>query len=640
MKKLFLLSGLLALGMTVNAQQSKMVLYEEFTGENCPPCAQTNPALDALMTQNASRIIKIQYQSPIPSAGPIYQQNTSVVQSRISYYGVSFAPWGEMDGAIPAGIAGQQNPNHPAYVVNSPSVIDSAYNAGSPFTIDISSYSISGGNVSATINVTANQAVTASNLKVRVALVESLEFASAPGSNGETEFPNVVRDMYPNTTGQSAPSTWTNGQSQAFSISGNVPSYVDLNNQHFLVVWIQDDGNKEVLQAARTYPPNDVASMGVTSSGTNGLNCGLPYTATNPTVTISNQGSNNLTSATIYYKEAGASSWQSQNWTGNLALNQTAQVALPNITITEAGMTGIIDSVGNPNGTTDAIKGNNTSSVSITALANTNGVSLPVSNDLENGNNGWVPYAAPGDMPLVIYSSQSNVGYNSSAHFLMYRCYQLQSGSGYYILPFSDLPGGAKALDFYVAYAQYDNNGTPFGNDKLEVVYSTDCGQSWTSVWNEAGASLATVSPSAAEFIPSGNSDWKLKSVDMSNVPNGAQIALRATSDYGNNLLVDNIQLRTGPTTAIEKVVANANSLNIYPNPVNNNLNIDLDLVKSASVTFSIVNVLGQQVSNVTKDLMQGKNSISLSASSLAAGTYIMNIKTDAGTLHRKFIKK
>lgn len=641
MKKSLLLSGLLAVGVTLNAQQ-RLVLYEEFTGENCPPCASTNPPLDALMESgnNPTKILKIQYQSPIPSAGPIYNAFTTVTDNRLAYYGVNFAPWGEMDGAIPPGMSGQQSPNHPGYVVQDPSTITTAGAVATPFTITISSYSISGGNISATIGIESSQTVSNTNLKLRAALVETLNYTTPPGTNGETHFPNVVRQMYPSADGQTIASSWSSGQSNSYTISGAVPSYVDLDNEHFLVVWIQDDGDKSVKQAARTYPDVDVISQDIAASGLDGLHCGLPFTVNSPSVTIRNGGNQTLTSATIYYKEANASTWQSQTWTGSLELNQTADVTLPNIDVTTAGITGIIDSVAMPNGTTDEVKGNNTSAISFSVLADANGQAMPVSNDFESSNPEWVPYAGANGYPLNRYTG-SGIGYNGSNGFLHYPCYQLADGTaGYNILPFTSVPSGPKAIDFYVAYAQYLNPQTnnPEGNDKLEIVYSNDCGQSWTSVWNKSGADLATVDATSQNFIPSNDDQWQLYSVDVSSIPDGAQIAIRATSGYGNNIFVDNVNLHTG--LGIDDLVSN-NSLQLFPNPVNDKLSVKLDLKESATITFTIFNILGQQqLNSVEKELTKGDNMISINTNALASGVYFLNISSDAGTLQQKFVKK
>lgn len=67
MKKTSILLGLLAASFFASGQ-TRMSLYEEFTGENCGPCAATNPGLNTLLNANASQVIAIKWQVPIPSA--------------------------------------------------------------------------------------------------------------------------------------------------------------------------------------------------------------------------------------------------------------------------------------------------------------------------------------------------------------------------------------------------------------------------------------------------------------------------------------------------------------------------------------------------------------------------------------------
>ena len=68
MKKNILLTTLMIAGMTAFAQTPRLSLCEEFTGENCGPCAGTNPGLQTILNANAAKIIAIKWQVAIPSA--------------------------------------------------------------------------------------------------------------------------------------------------------------------------------------------------------------------------------------------------------------------------------------------------------------------------------------------------------------------------------------------------------------------------------------------------------------------------------------------------------------------------------------------------------------------------------------------
>ncbi|RYZ42470.1 MAG: Omp28-related outer membrane protein, partial [Sphingobacteriales bacterium] len=568
MKKSLLLGGLLATALFANAQQ-RMVMYEEFSGENCGPCAAANPGLWTLLTTgtNPSRVMLIKYQSPIPSGGPIYFQNTTDPDARRTYYGVNSAPNARMDGLVSPG----PNGGHPADL--NQTFIDAATAIAAPFNITVSNV-VSGTSLTSTINVAAVAGYTGTNVKLRAALVETLIYATPPGTNGETDFHHVVRKMYPSADGQAIPNTWTNGQTGTYTFTGTIPTYVDRTHELFVVVWIQNDGDKKIAQTAKSsnlpLPVSDVGSSAITVPGMSGqLTCGVSNIT--PKVTLKNTGTSALTSAQIYYRVGTTGAWSVQPWTGNIAANNTQDVTITTPIPGAVGYVAIQDSVAMPNGIADINPANNNSGTSLSVVANTNGAALPVTTDFETGATSWVPYAEAGKYPLFV-TTVTGKGYDASNTMLAYPCYQLQAGQvGLNVLPFANIPTGPKAIDFYVAYAPYTGQGG--GDDKLELVYSTNCGQSWTSLWSQAGSTLATAPGTTASFIPSGNSQWQKRSVDVTAVPANAQVAFRATSQFGNNMFVDNVNFRTGAATGIEEFVSGAQA-SLYPNPATDQVTV------------------------------------------------------------------
>lgn len=247
MKKTIILILVFA-ALALASQAQRLVLVEEFTGENCGPCADENPRLNSLMNANTTKALLLRYQSPIPSAGPIHNQYPSGVMARLNYYGCYFAPWGEVDGREVG--SGQ----YPAYVAQiSQASIDAASAVPSPFSILLSTaYNSAKDSLVITVKITASSAYTASGLKLRLALAETLHFTTAPGDNGERHFEHVVRMLYPDASGTTLPDTWTAGQSQTFTMTGPVPAYVNKSNALLMAAWVQKDATKEVLQAQRT----------------------------------------------------------------------------------------------------------------------------------------------------------------------------------------------------------------------------------------------------------------------------------------------------------------------------------------------------------------------------------------------------
>jgi len=100
-------------------------------------------------------------------------------------------------------------------------------------------------------------------------------------------------------------------------------------------------------------------------------------------------------------------------------------------------------------------------------------------------------------------------------------------------------------LTFDVAYAAY--NATSF--DGLQVLVSTDCGLTFTSVYNKTGATVAagnlpTAAATTALFTPTA-AQWRNETINLTPYIGNPKvvIAFKNLANYGNRLFVDNINL-------------------------------------------------------------------------------------------------
>lgn len=633
MKKLLLLCGFALLTAGLSAQE-RLVLYEEFTGENCGPCAAANPGLMQLVN-NYDDVLIIKYQVPVPNGGPIYAENTADPQARMSYYGVNFAPYGRIDGAI---VGAGESAGHVG--LTTPQMLTDAASVPTTVDVEIVNYNrvLGSTTVDFDVKVTSTVAQNFSNAVVHVALLESLFFNSPPGTNGETEFYNVVRKMYPNAQGQALQTTFTANESQTFTISAQIPTYVDPNSTDLrFVAFAQDNSNKKVLNADVTRTiEKDAYSLSLSSPFVGELLCGAVSDVA-PISKFRNVGSETITSADFYYRTTDGtttSNWVSGQWTGTLEPGKSTTFDFTGGLEGMIGRFAIQDSIGMINGVAtenDIMKSSSNILVSLKTDAEDlfpYATTLEVAADRE----AIMSSGINGGMPFNIYTG-NGIGYDQSSYFLAYLNYNLAPGSqGVAVLPYMEIPTGEKALDFYVAYAQYSNE-----NDKLEVVYSTDCGSTWTSIWSKQGQELATTSPKTSQFIPNSNNHYRKEEVDITDVPDGAYIGFKATSDYGNNLFVDNINLRTGGVST--KELMNDTKLMVFPNPTNAdiNLKIESDLTGKASVV--IHDVLGRQVHESNVDLNGSSQIVNLAVSHLSAGIYAVQLITEKGTQQLKFTK-
>jgi hypothetical protein len=187
-------------------------------------------------------------------------------------------------------------------------------------------------------------------------------------------------------------------------------------------------------------------------------------------------------------------------------------------------------------------------------------------------------------------------------------------------------------LKFDYAYAQYSSE-----NDRLQINISDDCGATWTTVWDKSGDNLKTTAPvGSGNFFPDAT-QWASANVDLSayDGKTGVIVSFKAISDYGNNLYFDNINVYNSTTVGIEAPVAN-NSVSVYPNPAENQFNINLELADNSNVSYSIINNIGQTVLSADLGNLSAGNQIQkINISELAQGIYMVQVNVN-GTITTK----
>lgn len=80
---------------------------------------------------------------------------------------------------------------------------------------------------------------------------------------------------------------------------------------------------------------------------------------------------------------------------------------------------------------------------------------------------------------------------------------------------------------------------------------------------------------------------------------------------------------------------------NIYPNPVESNINVEFDIVSSSSFNVSIFDIVGRQILSKEIELGSGFQTVSIPVNYLKAGIYILDIKSKDGSVSKtqKIIK-
>ncbi len=348
-------------------------------------------------------------------------------------------------------------------------------------------------------------------------------------------------------------------------------------------------------------------------------------------VTITNTGNNPITSCTINY-QVDAQAPLNTTFNGSIAPGATGTVSIPAITAT-AGSHTLTVSTSAPNGGSDVNPNNDTKKTTFTIIGtaiNTpivepfTSTTYPPANwtriDLDGDAIGWSRIAAAGS---------SSGGGASRIYF-----YNSPPGNiDELYLPYNNL-GGSAQITFYVAGAPYTAS-TP-ENDKLELMVSTDCGQNWSTVYSKSGTTLYTNAAVTSNFAPASAGQWRMETVPLTAYNNTNNILMKfvGTSDYGNNVFVDDVNLTS--TVGINTQPANVAFSTVYPNPAQASATVLVNLVSAENVKVSVLNVLGAVVSAETKAMTAGDNHVSLTTSALANGLYNVVIATEKGNIIHK----
>ena len=600
------------------AQSQRLTLVEEFTQASCGPCASQNPALNTLLNNNTDKVISVKYQVSWPGVDPMNAQNPDQVATRRSYYNVSGVPHLNYDGKT---IGTGSSPNAPAHLTQTK--IDEEYAIPSPFTLDLT-HTLNANYdsifINAVITASMDTTLTGSNpIRLHLAIIEKeIRFENPPGSNGEKEFYNVMRKMLPSDLGTALSSIWITGQDTVISIAARIPSYIYDISQVAVVGFIQNNNNKGIMQAAFTTPvliPNDAGVSSISNIPL--FQCDTSIT---PSVTLKNFGSDTLTSAIINYKlNSGAT--LTQNWTGSLAPGETAVVIMPEMKVSDGQHT-FNSFITMPNGVTDVSIMNDSKSIkfNVSLLS----VGSPLDQSFQSGTFPPSKYFINNPDKGETWKRATNAGGlgNSSASARMFFNASPPGEIDELFLPSLDFTNTTVPImfDFNIACSQF--SASNYG--QLEVLISTDCGSSWTSVFDKQGSELSTApNNNQAVFVPTA-SQWRSESLDLSSYVDESHVVIKfkATSNSGNMLYIDDLNIRS--TTGIKENSANF-KLNVYPNPANSTVNIQYTVENKKNVKIKMVDALGKIVySESVNPAGSDQQTSIINVTNLPAGIYFV----------------
>ena len=635
MKKSTLSFCFLIIGLAVFSQTPRLSLYEEFTGENCPPCASANPPLNLLLASptNTPKIVAIKWQVPIPSAPSntwsLYQTNKVEIDWRWKTlasggYGytpaINSAPSSKIDGQE-ASVFGASS-GHPANLNNN--VISSAAAVPSEFSINMTrAWNQAYSAVNLTVNIQATQSFSATgNLIFRLVMIERhVHFVTAPGTNGEKDFEDVAVKSFPtlqNGTPMTA-GTWSVGQTQTFTINCPLPSYIRDKSEIAFVGFIQDDGNQKVAQAGLANSEGLSNDAKAISAFVPNLSCTNTIA---PDVTIKNNGNNGITNFTITPYIDGIIK-PIFSWSGNLAVGASTTIAIGSISVSGGSHT-FSYNISAVSGTDNNLV-NNSATTKFVTISNYQTTPIVEGFTSTFPPLKWSTFNATSGPSWVKSTSCGGFGLSSESTKMDFYTYAVGTINEL-ILPPINLAGAiTPTLTFDLAYATYATEA-----DKLEVFVSDDCGDNWTNVYDKSGTNLNTAPATTSPFVPSA-AQWRKESVNLFGYSNPSiLIKFVATSAYGNNLYIDNVNLsQLNPVGIFSSPLSNIN-IEVFPNPTSGDFNLTVNSINNSNYRINLINSLGQVIFEKNFNFSIGINNIQIDTKQYPEGIYNVVLESNS----------
>lgn len=354
-----------------------------------------------------------------------------------------------------------------------------------------------------------------------------------------------------------------------------------------------------------------------------------------PKILIRNFGNNPLTSLTITYT-IDQDNEQSFNWQGNLSSLDTTTILLPSSQTTRDDHQFTVK-LSLPNGQTDSNPANNAQSQSFSVKPL---IALPISYDFTDttllstqwqivnpdNKHTWTPITLPVQNQIK----------NNDALTIPFFDYPQREQSDLLTTPLLDVSTLQQlTLQFKVAYAPF-KDGDSLSRDGLKVGVSTDCGKTFTTVYEKYSDTLATNGPVTESWKPIQSSQWRTEIVDLSDWvgKDNIQIAFIGINDYGNNIYIDDIELNNKAVfTHPDDFVA------IYPNPsIGDKLQINLRLPETVpSLVWTLYDVSGRKVT--TGKVQNARfQSFNLPTTTYLQGVYILKVSTATYSVIKRIV--
>lgn len=459
-----------------------------------------------------------------------------------------------------------------------------------------------------------------------------------PGSSGSPAYdPNhhIVGQLFAGTSACGLP------QSQQYDVYGKFST--SWNNGSLASQRLRDwlDPDNTCATILDGFDPNialpalDAEALAILEPVCNSTTCVSSIT---PSLKLRNRGTTPLTSVTINYK-LDSNPVSTFGWTGNLGINATTTVTLPTFSPSVGGHTYTVYTT-SPNGSTD-LDLNNDTAISAFSIIAPPASNLPIAQSFQTSTfppTNWTRSNPDGGLQWQRHATAGGYGSSPGCAYLNNFLYSSGNGqSDYLVAPYLNFSTSTSPLRVYfdVAYAQRNTTN----NDSLIISYTLDCGYTWTRIYNKGRAGLATNGGGmvTTSFLPTAT-QWRTDSVNIDALAGLSRVQIRFEnkSGNGNNLYIDNINILQGYINVGIDELAWQNSINIFPNPSDGNIQIEFNDVMNGNITLTMFNSYGQKVFSQSVD--NSVRTLNENFSTLPKGVYFLHISEANHTAVRKIV--
>lgn len=354
-----------------------------------------------------------------------------------------------------------------------------------------------------------------------------------------------------------------------------------------------------------------------------------------PVVTIRNAGTQPLSSLSIQTSIDNGPVTVT-NWTGNLVTGATANVTLTTLTAATGEHTLTVYTA-NPSARTDEDMSNDTVRFNFQYYTPVAGVNEgfestrfpPIGWDIVNPDRGFTwqrttRVAKSGVASVMI----NNFDYTNTGQRDDLRLPQLA------------IPATVDSAFFTFQMAAATYTATNTANniwDTLEVLASTDCGLTYSSLYKKWGASLITrVTPETQAFVPTA-AEWRKDSINLAGFIGQQNLLLlfRNTTGYENNIYLDDVTVRT---VTINPNLKSSGFL-VTPSPTTGQIAVQFYPQPARLKAIQVFSTNGQKLAEMVTGSSQANNYYQFDLSRFAAGVYYVRAVFADRVVTRKIVK-